>query len=154
MGTDLLGRRPIVWLRHQQIFVRGDYKAHAFGAAEEVPVIDDQAMEFGQLYRSTAVLGADDTLQPALRPEQWAGQPGTRAPHRWVTCDNEWVSTLDLFQRVWVLLAEDERWCVAAAQASEALGIKLKCLCIGTDVHPSDLEAFRTAFGLGVKVPH
>ena len=95
------------------------------------------------------MLGADDTLQPALRPEQWAGQPGTRAPHLWVTCDNERVSTLDLFQRVWVLLAEDERWCVAAAQASEALGIELKCLRVGIDVHPSDLEAFRTAFGLG-----
>ena len=149
LDTYDIERRPIVWLRHQQIFVRSDYKAHALGIAEDVPVIDDQAMEFGQLCRSTAVLGADDTLKPALRPEQWASQPGTRARHLWVTYNDERVSTLDLFQRVWVLLAEDERWCVAAAQASEALGIKLKCLRIGIDVHPSDLEAFRTASGLG-----
>jgi putative polyketide hydroxylase len=134
-------RCPIAWLRHQQIFVRTDYKPQAAGLA-------DMAMEFGQLYRSTAVLGADAALEPALRPEQWAGQPGTRAPHMWVVHDGERVSTLDVFQRDWVLLAEDERWDLAAVQASEALGIKVKCLRIGVDIHSSDPEAFRTAFGL------
>jgi hypothetical protein len=59
------------------------------------------------------------------------------------------LSTLDLFQRDWVLLSEDERWSVAAVQASEALGIKLKCLRIGVDFNPSNPEAFRVAFGLG-----
>jgi putative polyketide hydroxylase len=142
-------RRPIAWLRHQQIFARADFAAHAAGIADGVPIIDDQAMEFGQLYRSTAVLGADDGMPPALRPEQWAGQPGTRAPHLWIVKDDERLSTLDLFQRGWVLLAEDERWVPAAAQASEALGIKLECLRVGVDWRPSHPEAFRTAFGVG-----
>jgi hypothetical protein len=91
-------------------------------------------MDLGQLYRSTAVLGAGDDLQPALRPDQWAGQPGTRAPHLWVTRNGERISTLDLFQREWVLLAEDERWCDAAAQASGRLGVKVSCKCIAVDL--------------------
>jgi putative polyketide hydroxylase len=88
---------------------RADYKAHAAGPAADVPVIDDAAMEFGQLYRSAAVLGARDALPPALRPEQWAGQPGTRAPHVWISDGDERVSTLDLIQRGWALLADDVR---------------------------------------------
>jgi putative polyketide hydroxylase len=142
-------RRPIARLRHQQIFARPDYKAHAGETAEDVPIIDEQAIEFGQLYRSSAVLDAGDELPPALRPDQWAGQPGTRAPHLWVSKGEERLSTLDLFQPDWVLLAENERWCKAAAQTAEQLGIKLKYLQIGVDVVPSDSEAFRTAFGLG-----
>ncbi len=142
-------RRPIAWLRHQQIFARDDYKAYAAGTNGTLPIIDDQAMEFGQLYRSTAVLGADDGLPPALRPEQWAGQPGTRAPHMWVIQDGERLSTLDLFQRDWVLLAEDKRWELAAAQAGEALGVNLKCLRIDVNFRPSNPEAFWTSFGLG-----
>ncbi|RKH50207.1 FAD-dependent monooxygenase [Corallococcus llansteffanensis] len=141
-------RRPIAWLRHQQIFARADFKAHA-GAGEDAPIIDDAAMELGQLYRSAAVLGADATLPPAMRPDQWAGQPGTRAPHAWVDRGDERVSTLDLFQRSWVLLAEDARWCSAAALAAEPWGIALEALRIGTDVRPCDLEAFRKGFGLG-----
>lgn len=142
-------RQPIAWLRHQQIFARPDYKAAAAGIAKDAPIIDDAAMEWGQLYRSTAVLGAGDELPPALRPEQWAGQPGTRAPHAWVSKGDERVSTLDLFQRTWVLLAEDERWCSTVARAAEQLGIEVECLRIGVDARPSDLKAFRTAFGLG-----
>jgi 2-polyprenyl-6-methoxyphenol hydroxylase-like FAD-dependent oxidoreductase len=141
-------RRPIAWLRHQQIFARPDYKAHAAGVAAGVPVIDDDAMEFGQLYRSNAVLGAGAELPPALRPEQWAGQPGTRAPHAWVSRGEERRSTLDLFQRTWVLLADDERWQPAAAQAGGRLNIALECVRIGVDIRASDEQAFRATLGL------
>ncbi|QRK09305.1 FAD-dependent monooxygenase [Archangium violaceum] len=142
-------RRPIAWLRHEQLFARDDYAADAAEGSRKVPIIDDAAMEFGQLYRSTAVLDAGNELPSALRPEQWAGQPGTRAPHAWVFKDDERVSTLDLFQRGWVLLALDERWCPAVAQVGKQLGIDVQCLRIGVEVRPSDENAFRTAFGLG-----
>jgi putative polyketide hydroxylase len=141
-------RRPIAWLRHHQIFARADYKSHTAGTAGDLPIIDDDAMEYGQLYRSIAVLGAGDGLPPASRPELWAGQPGTRAPHAWIFDGDERRSTLDLFQRSWLLLADDERWCPAAAQAKEQLGVELECMRIGVDVRPSDPEAFRMAFGL------
>lgn len=142
-------RRPIAWLRHGQLFARADYAADAAGKSKDVQILDDDAVEFGQLYRSTAVLDAGDELPPALRPEQWAGQPGTRAPHAWVFKDDKRVSTLDLFQRGWVLLAQDERWYLAAAQVGKQLGIDVQCLRIGVDVRSSDEKAFRTAFGLG-----
>ena len=71
-------------------------------------------MELGQLYRSSAVLGASDALPPAQRPDQWAGQPGTRAPHLALRgADGQAASTLDLFQRGWVLLTQDDGWAAA-----------------------------------------
>lgn len=141
-------RRPIAWLRHDQIFARPDYKAFASATAPVTPIIDDDAMELGQLYRSAAVVGAGDELAPALRPDQWAGQPGTRAPHAWVIKDGEQVSTLDLFQSGWLLLAADHGWCAVAARASAALGIGLTCLHIGTDVQAAAEASVRQAFGL------
>ncbi len=142
-------RRPIAWLRHQQIFNRPDYAAYADETMRAQPIIDDIAMDLGQLYRSAAVLGASDELPPALRPDEWAGQPGTRAPHLWLTGDGVRISTLDLFQRDWVLLTEDQRWRDAADQAAACLGVKLDCQCIGSDLVADTPEAFPTAFGIG-----
>jgi putative polyketide hydroxylase len=141
-------RRPIAWLRHQQIFNRADYKPVAFEADINVPIIEDVAMELGQLYRSRAVLGAVEQLPAALRPEQWAGQPGTRAPHIWVTGGGSRLSTLDVFQREWVLLTEELRWMKPAVLAAESLGLGLRCIHMGVDVPPTQPEAFTQAFGL------
>jgi hypothetical protein len=141
-------RRPIAWLRHSQIFARPDYAGWATDDEKKVAIIEDDAMELGQLYRSKAVLGAGDELPPALRPEQWAGQPGTRAHHLWVSTGKEQLSTLDLLQRDWVLVTEDERWLNAAVLASKQLGIKLGCLRVdgavgngGTRVSPPTIGA-------------
>ncbi len=91
-------RRPVAWRRHQQILARPDYRRRAEGHAADEPIIDDTAMEFGQIYRFDVIAGGDGDLPDARRPADWAGQPGTRAPHLWVTCEGERISTLDLFQ--------------------------------------------------------
>lgn len=132
-------RRAIAWLRHDQIFARPD---HAYGERAEVAIIDDDAMELGQLYRSSAVLDAGPELPPALRPDQWAGQPGTRAPHLWLEHAGRRSSSLELYQRDWLLLTEDARWQAAAF----ALG--LPCVRIGVDVTPLEDNAFQQAFGI------
>jgi hypothetical protein len=142
-------RRPVAWLRHQQIFARTDYKAHAAGAAEGAQILDDDAMEFGQLYRSSAVFDVSAELPAALRPDEWAGQPGTRAPHVWLRRGEEQLSTLDLLQRHWVLLTEEPSWRAATARASELSGVDITCVCVGSDVHALDREDFQAAFGLG-----
>ena len=80
------------------------------------------------------MLGGGDELPPALRPAQWSGQPGTRAPHLWVSKNNEQFSTLDLLQHDWVLLTEDERWQTAASEAGNALPFALQTLRIGGDL--------------------
>jgi putative polyketide hydroxylase len=119
-------RRPIAWLRHEQIFARADYKAHLDSPASDVEVIDDVAMELGQLYRSWAVLDVSDQLPPAQRPDQWAGQPGTRAPHLALrSAGGQAASTLDLFQHGWVLLSQDGSWTKAATTAEHRLGIEV-----------------------------
>jgi 2-polyprenyl-6-methoxyphenol hydroxylase-like FAD-dependent oxidoreductase len=145
-------RRPIAWLRHNQIFARKDYASVATDEEKKVAIVDDDAMELGQLYRSDAVLGAGDKLPPALRPEQWAGQPGTRAPHLWMTKDGEQLSTIDFLQKEWVLLTEDERWCAAADDASRELKFALQTWCVGKNLtSPTEAfrQEFRTAFGIG-----
>lgn len=142
-------RHPVAWTRLEQTFARPDYARHATGVAEGVAILDDQAMEFGQLYRSTAVLGAGPELPPAARPDAWAGQPGTRAPHLWVERAGERLSTLDLFERGWVLLAEDERWGDAAAATSATLGICVESLRVGVDLLLTNAVSFRQAFGVG-----
>lgn len=139
-------RRPIAWLRHDQIFARPDYANWATDAEKNVVILEDDAMELGQLYRSRAILGAGPELPPALRPEKWAGQPGTRAPHLWIKTDEPKVSTLDLFHRDWVLVAESARWHEAAGRAATQLGIKIACLPIDTEALREEL---RTAFGIG-----
>jgi putative polyketide hydroxylase len=141
-------RHPVAWTRLEQTFARPDYAKLAPELAAGVAILDDAAMELGQLYRSTAVLGAGDELPAAARPDQWAGQPGTRAPHLWVEKAGARLSTLDLFGRGWVLLAEDDRWSAAAAMAATRLGIDVTGLLVGVDLRPVDAASFREAFGI------
>jgi putative polyketide hydroxylase len=141
-------RRPVAWLRHDQIFARTDFKARLETPALDVPIIDDDAMELGQLYRSSAVLGASLELPPALRPDQWAGQPGTRAPHLRIVIGDDERSTLDLFQLGWVLLSEDRQWQHAASRAAATLGIDVTFVCIGTDVTIQDTQTFPASYGI------
>jgi putative polyketide hydroxylase len=133
-------RRPIAWLRHQQIFNRPDYKDVARQADMLVPIIDDDAMEFGQLYRSAGLPDAGKELPPALRPERWAGQPGTRAPHVWVSYGGKRVSTLDLVQPGWVLLTKDQRWRETTGQVSGRLGIEVQCKLVGETVESGERD--------------
>lgn len=142
-------RRPIAWLRHDQTFARPDYKSHANDTESSVHIIDDDAIEFGQLYRSASVIGTNAKLPSALRMEQWAGQPGTRAPHLWFTKDGEPMTTLDLFGDGWVLLTEDKRWLTHAESIGHHLGVRLECHQIGTDSVALDPEVFRKTFGIG-----
>ncbi|MDX8051456.1 FAD-dependent monooxygenase [Lentzea sp. BCCO 10_0798] len=103
-------RRPVATLCHQQIFARNDGH-NRDGEPDDAPLYDNNAMHFGVLYRSDAVLGAGPELPPAQLPEQWNGQPGTRAPHAWIEPGR---STVDLFGRGWVLVADHPQWEEAA----------------------------------------
>ncbi|WP_293882997.1 FAD-dependent monooxygenase, partial [Sphingomonas sp.] len=111
-------RRPVAWRRHQQIFARPDYAKEAQGWAEDEPIIDDDAMEFGQIYRSTAIIGAGPELPAAKRPDEWRGQPGTRAPHFPIGEGSAPRSFLDLLQRGWLLVATDPTWRTIAREAA------------------------------------
>lgn len=144
-------RRPVALLCHDQIFARtdGHDPDRRPGDADLDAIIDDNAMAFGILYRSAAILGAGDDLPPAARPDEWAGQPGTRAPHLWLTrADGERLSILDLFEQGWVLLGESEAWSAAAERAAERTGVPVAYQRIGDTLTLDDPEAFRQAYGL------
>ena len=144
-------RIPIAWLRHGQIFARPDYAQLATPADRQVRIIDDEAMELGQLYRSAAVLGAGEDLPPALRPDQWAGQPGTRAPHVWVSEAGRRVSTLDLVQPGWILLTQDQRWQAVATHMREHVAIEVSCRLIGGPGETLDLDATTSPLDLPIE---
>ena len=143
-------RRPVAWARLEQTFARPDYARYGAEFARGLATIDDSAMEFGQLYRSAVILGAGDELPAAARPDEWAGQPGTRAPHLWLeeNVDDTAApgSTLTWFGTRWVLIALDRGWADATAQLALELGIDLTNVCVnGT----ANREAVQQAFGLG-----
>ncbi|OJJ50129.1 hypothetical protein ASPZODRAFT_1113825 [Penicilliopsis zonata CBS 506.65] len=141
-------RRPVALLRHDQIFVRSDYKAHLVSPSGETDVIDDDAMEFGQLYRSQSILGAGKDLPKARRPDEWAGQPGSRAPHFWVRQQGKTISTLDLFEDKWSLLFQNEEWKHAALQLNASFPITIRQVQMGIDVGLSESDTFTKAFGI------
>lgn len=109
-------RRPVALVRHDQIFARDDYKAYVEGTkwekqSKHTTIIDDIAMELGQIYRSEIIAGLSGHEFPdAQAPSQWQGQPGTRAPHLKMTREGEPISILDYFGAGWVLVSKDRQW--------------------------------------------
>ncbi|KAK1977000.1 FAD binding domain-containing protein [Colletotrichum cereale] len=157
-------RRPVALVRHDQLFARDDYKAYARGGdgaaaatGREVRVIDDVAMELGQIYRSRGVvLGSEERLPDALRPDEWRGQPGTRAPDVRVSTgggEEEEVSSLDLFGRGWVLLSRDEAWRAVAEGTGAETGVECEFVRIGArevgpEAEADEQETFEGSFGV------
>jgi hypothetical protein len=136
-------RHPIGWLRHQQTFSRPDYSGSVgkdFGAD---PLFSNEAMEFGQLVNSPAIIGAGSTLPAAASPIEWAGQPGTRAPHVWIEYDGNPGTTLDLFGRGYVLIA------AAAAWRTTVDGLPLDVVVIGDEVVSIEPHSLNDKFGIG-----
>lgn len=131
-------RRPVAWTRLEQTFARPDYAAFAAGYADGVTLLGDTALELGQRVASSAVIEEGTDLPVAARPDEWRGQPGTRAAHLWLGDRARGVSTLDAFGLGWTLMSDDPRW-EAPAVASGA-----RSLTIGED----DAERFREAYGL------
>ena len=70
---------------------------------------------------------------------QLTGDPGTRAPHLWVRQSGERKSTLDLYERSFVLLCDgaDAAWRRAAVRVADRLSLRLDAFGIGSG---SDLE--------------
>lgn len=138
-------RRPVALVRHDQIFARDDYQRFLAGREwkpEGVRILDDVAMEFGQIYRSGSISGADGDLPPAKRPDEWQGQPGTRAPHIPMQRGGEAISSLDLFGQGWVLASKDEAWRTAATD-TECSFVK-----VGDGVEEATGGEFSDAFGV------
>jgi putative polyketide hydroxylase len=109
-------RRPVGLLTMEQALARWGSRVGEGVDEETVPLMDYAAITFGYRYQSAAVLGAPEDLRPALPITELTGQPGTRAPHIWLTRHGQRLSTIDLFGRDYVLLTgpDGSAWVDAA----------------------------------------
>lgn len=137
-------RRPVALLRHDQIFVRADYKVHLDTATPVGEMIDDDAMEFGQIYVSEGIIGADESLPRAKKPDEWNGQPGTHLPHFWILKYGKKVPSLDLLgQEEWTLFSESDQWNEAVSFVNEKSPVLVNFVHIGENlqlVHGHNLQ--------------
>lgn len=62
-----------------------------------------------------------------------SARPGSRAPHAWLQRNGQRISTIDLFDTAFTLLAgaSGQRWRHAAATASRDLGVPLAACTVG-----------------------
>jgi hypothetical protein len=94
------------------------------------------------------VLGAPVDPRPAMPITELTGQPGTRAPHIWLTRDGQRLSTIDLFGRDYVLLTgpDGSAWVDAARSLT---GTGLQTYRIGGDGDFADPERrWHAAYGV------
>lgn len=114
-------------------------------------IIDDFNVIFGGLYHSEGVIeeaefSSDEAFEDPRKP---SGRPGSRAAHLFVRRGEERLSTIDLFNGQWTLLAgQDGRdWKKAAGQIASAKDFDFQCYQIGSDLQ--DVEN-RWSFAYGV----
>jgi 2-polyprenyl-6-methoxyphenol hydroxylase-like FAD-dependent oxidoreductase len=142
-------RRPIAWLRFRQTFARPDYERWADAELKATPILDAVAIELGELYRSSVIPGADGDLPLAQRPEDWRGQPGTRAPHRWVQRDGRRISMLSYYGRGWVLVSANPGWHQSCEDAARRLAVDLTALDLNAELTGADAGAVAADLGIG-----
>jgi hypothetical protein len=90
----------------------------------------------GVSYDSSAVI-PDGTQLPAVANPVVeyvpTARPGSRAPHTWLQKGDQQISTLDLYDTHFVLLAgpAGEAYCTAGQRVADFLGIPLRCYVVG-----------------------
>jgi 2-polyprenyl-6-methoxyphenol hydroxylase-like FAD-dependent oxidoreductase len=156
-GEELLSsydaeRRPVGELTAEQAYTRYVLRlAPELGTEDLQPIVPEYSVELGYRYRSGAVLvDAEDNGAPFENPYEPSGRPGTRAPHVVLDRAGESLSSLDLVDRAFVLVAgpAGEDWCRAASGAAARLGVQLDVYRIGGDVSDSS-GRFSEIYGTG-----
>jgi len=149
-GTE---RRPASAFTVEQAYTRYVTRTAPFlGKQDFEPLADDFEIELGYLYRSGAILadrGDDAPGRTHEHPSESRGRPGSRAPHVWLEKQGQRISTLDLLNGSFVLLAgaTANGWLEAAHEAQVQIpGLQLQAYRIGREI--TDPGGFTTAFGI------
>ena len=160
-GPELLDtydaeRRPASELIVEQAYTRYVLRVDpALPRDNLAPPLDDASIELGTVYRSGAILDAEDAAADGAtldNPRTPSGRPGTRAPHLPVERDGKAISIHDVFGRGFVLLAGSggQAWCQAAAEVAAPTGIPLDAYRVGVDGDLIDRDGrFAETFGTG-----
>ena len=114
------------------------------------PLVNDLNIELGYVYRSSAVILETAEVPLHVNPRESHAMPGTRAPHFWLQRHGQQVSTLDLFDRNFTLLAASEgaAWCESAPGAASQAGVHLEVLRLGQGGLNDPTNGFAAAYGL------
>ncbi len=156
-GSDLLGtydleRRPAAAFTVEQAYSRYVTRSAPYLKSDNMQAIqNDLNIEFGYVYDSRAVIPEGAGGGPGHEnPRESKGRPGTRAPHVWLRRDGREISTLDLFDRNFTLLAgpDGEGWCHSARAAAKRLGIEIDIHRIGVGGLEDETGGFLGAYGI------
>src|SRR5215472_2638715 len=148
-------RHPVGRLAAEQSLVGPAASLLTKGSDEKLLPVEKRIPYFsliaGYRYRSRAILSEDAEAGLLDKPEALTGQPGTRVPHMWLERGGQRISTLDLLDGSFVLLAgpADASWQTAASAAVAALGVALSVYRVGAEGDLIDLEhAWQTKMGV------
>ncbi|MEV6651943.1 FAD-dependent monooxygenase [Streptomyces sp. NPDC051219] len=91
------------------------------------------SVAMGYRYIRGAVLGVDPQLPVVPERMELTGAPGTRAPHMWLLHRGERKSTLDLYERSFVLLtgSAGAGWHSAAQRVADRMSVRLDAYRVG-----------------------
>jgi len=155
LSTYEAERRPVGRLAAEQSLVGPAAALLTKGSDDKLLPVEKRIPYFslvaGYRYRSRAILSEDAEAELLDKPEALTGQPGTRVPHMWLERGGQRVSTLDLLDGSFVLLAgpADASWQTAASAAVAALGVALSVYRIGAEGDLIDPEhAWQTKMGV------
>jgi putative polyketide hydroxylase len=170
LSTYQAERHPVARLAAEQSLVGPAASLLTKGSDDKLLPVEKRVPLFslvaGYRYRSRAVLSegssplgqavseGDGELELLEKPEALTGQPGTRVPHLWIERSGQRISTLDLFDGRFVLLAgpAGATWQKAAPDAAASVGIELPAYRIAADGDLIDVEnGWQTKMGVPAK---
>jgi 2-polyprenyl-6-methoxyphenol hydroxylase-like FAD-dependent oxidoreductase len=155
-GKNLLStyeqeRHPIGELTVEQAYTRYVLRTDPSIPKDTMqPLVNDLNIELGYVYHSSAVILETAAAPRHVNPRESHAMPGTRAPHFWLQRHGQQVSTLDLFDRNFTLLAAPEgaAWCESAPDAASQAGIHLEVMRLGQGGLQDPTNGFAVAYGL------
>ncbi|MFJ6563146.1 FAD-dependent oxidoreductase [Streptomyces sp. NPDC091412] len=129
-------RRPVAQTTSARATLQAAREQHPGYSARTASndTADLMTVALGYRYASRAMVGAnaEDPVIPDVLCLN--GEPGSRAPHLWVTRDGAKVSTVDLYERSFVLLCGRPGWRTAARGVGARLNVPLDVYSIGDGV--------------------
>ena len=145
-------RRPAAAFTVEQAYSRYVTRSAPYLKSENMQAIqNDLNIEFGYIYDSRAVIPEGvSNGSTHENPRESKGRPGTRAPHMYLQRDGRQISTLDLFDRNFTLLAgpEGNIWCESARSAGKQLAIPVDVHRVGADGLADPDGGFAGAYGI------
>ena len=113
----------------------------AEGVKAQQAQLANHGQQFGFQYASTAMVpDGTEVIESSLAEYRPTAHPGARAPHSWVKLGGSVISTIDLYDGGFILLAgpRGSSWENAARRVQGELGIPVKSFALGRDLRPVD----------------